>query len=605
MRKTPPRRRVCFFCLRRRGFYDIILPMNRKNNIDSANKAEKTLKPSSEHTQLAQEETSVIETQQTVTSLADPPQLETPPEKKQNPKLKQLIQILAFTGFSISAGVIQIVSFGALCDWTKLLPWWPAYLISLILSVVWNFTFNRKFTFRAANNIPLAMGLVVVYYCMFTPVSVYGGDAIAARLPENLGMLVTFLMMLVNFVTEFLWDKFLVFNEKVTGKIESLFRRGNQNVIVVGAGISGLTAARVLAEAGYRVTVAEQRDTVGGNVYDYFDENGIIIQKYGPHIFHTNDKTVFEFLSRFTEWIPYEHRVLGYIDDKYVPVPFNLTSLFALYPEPEAEEIKTILTQEIGLDTKVPILQLKQHKEKIIRDFAEFVYKNVFYTYTMKQWGFPPEELGEAVMNRVPVYISYEDRYFTDKYQYQPKDGYTKLAENLLAHKNITLITGKNALDTLKIEDGAMMLDGKPFEGKVIFTGRIDDLFLRKYGALAYRSLDFVFETHSVSSYQPAAVVNYTTSEDFTRISEFTKFCCFPKEKTVIVKEYSKACGENDIPYYPIPKQEYLDEYEKYRAEAEKVKNLYLLGRLACYRYMNMDAAVKSAIELAEKIKKS
>ena len=150
-----------------------------------------------------------------------------------------------------------------------------------------------------------------------------------------------------------------------------------------------------------------------------------------------------------------------------------------------------------------------------------------------------------------------------------------------------------------------MMLDGKPFEGKVIFTGRIDDLFLRKYGALAYRSLDFVFETHSVASYQPAAVVNYTTSEDFTRISEFTKFCCFPKEKTVIVKEYSKACGENDIPYYPIPKQEYLDEYEKYRAEAEKVKNLYLLGRLACYRYMNMDAAVKSAMELAEKIKKS
>lgn len=149
----------------------------------------------------------------------------TPPQKEKRPKLKQLIQMLKFTGFSISAGVIQIVSFGVLYDWTKWLPWWPAYLISLVLSVIWNFTFNRKFTFAAANNIPLAMGLVIVYYCMFTPVSVFGGDAIAAELPENLGMLVTFMMMLVNFVTEFIWDKFIVFNDKVTSKIERLFKR--------------------------------------------------------------------------------------------------------------------------------------------------------------------------------------------------------------------------------------------------------------------------------------------------------------------------------------------------------------------------------------------
>ncbi|MDE6059491.1 MAG: UDP-galactopyranose mutase [Clostridia bacterium] len=410
--------------------------------------------------------------------------------------------------------------------------------------------------------------------------------------------------MLVNFATEFIWDKFIVFNEKVTGRIEKLFNKNKNEILVVGAGISGLTAARILAEAGYHVRVLEKRATVGGNVYDYVDENGITVQLYGPHIFHTSDQEVYEFLSNYTQWVPYEHRVLGYIDGKYVPVPFNLTSLEALYPAKEAKRIRKILTDEIGLGKKVPILQLKQHPDKAIRDFAQFVYEKVFYTYTKKQWGFEPEELGETVMNRVPVYVSFEDRYFTDTYQYQPQDGFTKLAENLLNHPNITVQTDTDALESIKIENDTLTVDGKKFGGKVIFTGRIDELFQKKYGELPYRSLDFVFETHDTASYQPAAVVNYTTSEDYTRISEFTKFCCEPKEKTVIVKEYSKACGDGDIPYYPIPKQEFLDEYAKYLEDAQKVKNLYLLGRLACYRYMNMDVAVKSAMELAEQIKK-
>ncbi|MDE7075736.1 MAG: UDP-galactopyranose mutase [Clostridia bacterium] len=375
------------------------------------------------------------------------------------------------------------------------------------------------------------------------------------------------------------------------------------DAVIAGAGLSGITAARVLAEAGHKVVVVEKREEVGGNTYDYVDGNGITVQKYGPHIFHTSDKEVFDFLSRFTEWTAYEHRVLGNINGKLVPVPFNLTSLFELYGKEEGGKIKDILIEEIGLGKKVPILTLKGHADKAVRDFADFVYRNVFYIYTMKQWGFKPEELGEAVMNRVPVYISYEDRYFTDTYQYMPADGFTEMSKNILDHENITLITGVDILEHIEIAGGKIFADGKEFCGKLIYTGRTEQLFGYKFGKLSYRSLDFVFETLDTPSYQPAAVVNYNTSEKFTRISEFTKFACGKKDKTVIVKEYSKDFKEGDIPYYPIPKRENYEEYLKYAEEAAKVPNLILLGRLAAYKYINMDVAVKNAICAANNIK--
>lgn len=373
--------------------------------------------------------------------------------------------------------------------------------------------------------------------------------------------------------------------------------------IVIGAGLSGLTIARILAESGNKVTIFEKRDTIGGNVYDYEDKNGIIVQPYGPHIFHTNIKEVFDFLSQYTEWEKYEHKVKANIYGNLVPVPFNLTSLYKLYPQDKADRIKNTLIKEIGYDKKIPILQLKKHNDTEIREFAEFVYKNIFYIYTKKQWGFKPEDLGESVMNRVPVYLSEEDRYFTDEFQYMPKYGFAKMCENIANHNNIEIVYGKESREILELKENKIFVDGNEYNGTIIYTGCVDELFSYQLGRLPYRSLKFVIQTKNTPSYQEAPVVNYTVDKRYTRISEFSKFACKMKKKTVIMKEYSKEyIGVDDIPYYPIPRDENFLLYEKYNRLASGYKNLYLLGRLANYKYINIDIAVKNAMELGKEL---
>ena len=373
-------------------------------------------------------------------------------------------------------------------------------------------------------------------------------------------------------------------------------------IIIVGAGLSGATLARLFADSGKDVTVVDRRSTIGGNAYDYVDKNGITVQPYGPHIFHTKEKEVFDFLSRFTEWNAYEHRVLANVKGKLVPVPFNLTSLYACFSKTKADRINKILLEEVGLDKKVPILQLKQHQNAEIREFAEFVYNNIFYKYTKKQWKMRPEELGETVMNRVPVYVSYEDRYFTDDYQFMPKKGFTEMITNMLRHPHIRLKLNTDAEKIVSFADGKIYLEGAEFDGIVVYTGRVEEIFGYKFGALPYRSLKFKFKTLNRSSFQNAAVVNYTTSHKFTRITEFTKFTCAPQNKTVIVKEYSKKCKKSDMPYYPVPIEKNYVQYAEYVNEAAKYKNLYLLGRLANYKYINMDIAVLNAMKMYDKI---
>ncbi len=374
-------------------------------------------------------------------------------------------------------------------------------------------------------------------------------------------------------------------------------------VIVVGAGLSGATAARILAEAGYTVIVMDKRETIGGNAFDYIDKNGIMVQPYGPHIFHTNDKEVFDFLSRFTEWNKYEHRVLANIKGKLVPVPFNLTSLKETFSADKAQRIKEVLTEEVGIGEQIPILALTKHENPEIRAFAQYVYYNIFYYYTKKQWGFKPEECGDIIMTRVPVYVSYEDRYFTDEYQYMPRNGFTEMITKILAHPSIQLKLGTDANKVLTLQDGEIYLQGKKFRGQVVYTGCIDELFDYRFGVLPYRSLKFKFRTKKYTSYQKAAVINYTTHARYTRVTEFSKFTCEPKANTVIAKEYPKKFkkGKN-IPYYPIPTQANHIFYARYVELAKKYDKLYLLGRLANYKYIDMDVAVKNAIELANQI---
>lgn len=376
--------------------------------------------------------------------------------------------------------------------------------------------------------------------------------------------------------------------------------------IVVGAGIAGATVARKLAEEKHKkVLVIERRAHIGGNCYDEKDEYGILIHNYGPHIFHTGMEEVYEFLSRFTDWYAFGHQVVAKVDGKLMPVPFNLNTLHMIYDKEKADRLEEKLIAAYGEGSRVPIMKLRENEDADIREIAQYVYENVFLRYTMKQWGQKPEDISPEVTGRVPVLISYDNRYFQDKYQGVPKDGFTPMFANMLSHENITVKTGIDCKEVLRFEENDIYFENEKFTGDVIYTGALDELFDCKFGRLPYRSLDFHFEHYAEESYQGHSVVNYTVSEDFTRITEF-KYLTGQKDTdgTTIVKEYPFAYtgAEGEIPYYAILNEENQALYEKYRALTAGMKNFHLLGRLAEYKYYNIDAMTKKALELADSL---
>ncbi len=373
----------------------------------------------------------------------------------------------------------------------------------------------------------------------------------------------------------------------------------NYNVIICGAGLAGAAAARLMSEKGKNVLVLEKLPHVGGSVYDEYDAAGILIHKYGPHIFHTNNKDVFDFLSRFTEWLPYYHKVLAKINGEYLPVPFNISALRKTYGEEKAASMLSAMKTEFGTDT-VSVMALRDSKNEELKELGEYVYKNIFLYYTMKQWGKSPDEVDPATTARVPVRLSEEDGYFTDKYQGMPKDGYLAMVEKMLDHENIEVRTSCDAKEHIKLEGGKVYFDGEQTDATLIYTGQIDALLDFCYGRLPYRTLDFVFETKAQNEFQPAATVNYTVDEDFTRITEFKKLTLQEKEGvTTIMKEYPRDFEgkPGEIPYYPVANEDSAELYGKYKAMCEEYPNIILLGRLAEYRYYNMDAVVAACIE--------
>lgn len=376
--------------------------------------------------------------------------------------------------------------------------------------------------------------------------------------------------------------------------------------IIVGCGFAGAVVARELAErGGQNVCIIEKRNHIGGNCYDLYDDEGILIHQYGPHIFHTSKKHVYDYLSRFTKWYDYKHEVVANIRGEYVPVPFNLNTLKMVYGEKKAAELREKLINTYGMESRVPILQLRENPDKEIQQVADYVYENIFLHYTLKQWGQKPEEIDPSVSARVPVLISEDNGYFQEPYQGMPLEGFTPLFEKLLDFPSIKVMLDTDATQLLRLEDGKIYFDGKEFIGQVIFTGPIDEFFSCCYGQLPYRSLNFLFEHHEKSDYQPKAVVNYTVSEDYTRITEFKKLTGQKKpEHTTIVKEYPiPYTGMNgEIPYYSIVNDDNMALYAKYTALLEGYPNFHLLGRLAEYKYYNIDAIVDEALKLADKL---
>ncbi len=355
--------------------------------------------------------------------------------------------------------------------------------------------------------------------------------------------------------------------------------------LIVGAGITGITISRILAEAGKKVLIVEKRNHIGGNCYDEYDEHGILIHKYGPHIFHTNYKEVWAFLSRFTEWVCYQHKVRAYIDGKLVPFPINLDTINYLYNLNLSPSQMTAYLDSV----KVKINKLTNSKDSVVSKIGIDLYEKFFKNYTLKQWGIPADELNASVCERIPIRFNRDDRYFNDKYQGIPLHGYTKLFERMLSHANIHMLFQADFRD---------VCDDVKYE-RLVYTGPIDEYFNYCYERLGYRSLHFDFRNHPIDSFQDYAVINYPNDYDFTRITEYKKFNGQETGLTTVSYEYPCSNGE---PYYPIPTSENHQIYERYLKEAKKSKNVFFAGRLGSYRYMNMDVACLEALNLVRKL---
>ncbi len=380
--------------------------------------------------------------------------------------------------------------------------------------------------------------------------------------------------------------------------------------LVVGSGFAGAVFARQLAEEGKKVLIIEKRGHIGGNAYEDYSDNGIRVHRYGPHIFHTANKRVFEYLSRFSNFYSYNHKVLGEIEQKLVPIPINFKSIEMLFDSEKAMEIKQKLEQLFGLDKNVSVFDLLNSNDEVVQQFGQFVFDNVFKNYTAKQWGQHPDKVDKSAINRVPVVVGYSDNYFSDEFQFMPKDGFTPLFEALLDHQNITVQLNTDAKDVVgfDFENKKILFNSEVFEGTLMLSCAIDYLLDFRFGVLPYRTVDLKFEDVKQEYFQQNSVVNYPNQHDYTRITEF-KYLTAQVEKScsTILREYPKAYDPNEKnePYYPINNPENNALYDRYKEMFSEFSNIVLCGRLSQYSYFNMDKVVENALNLADDVVKT
>jgi UDP-galactopyranose mutase len=356
--------------------------------------------------------------------------------------------------------------------------------------------------------------------------------------------------------------------------------------LIVGAGFAGSVLAERLANgAGARVLLVDRRPHIGGNAHDHYDDAGILVHRYGPHIFHTNSREVFEYLGRFTEWRPYEHRVLASVDGQLLPMPINLDTVNRLY----GLNLTSMQIDQFFAAMATPVEHVRTSEDVIVSKVGRDLYEKFFRNYTRKQWGLDPSELDASVTSRVPIRNNRDDRYFSDTYQAMPLHGYTRMFERMLDHPNIKVLTNTDYRE----------IRGLIPHRRTIYTGPVDEFFDQRFGKLPYRSLRFKHETHDRARYQAAPVINYPNEHAYTRVTEFKQLTGQEHAKTSVVYEF--PCAEGD-PYYPVPRPENAELYARYKALADATPDVYFVGRLATYRYYNMDQVTAQALTLYQKL---
>ena len=356
--------------------------------------------------------------------------------------------------------------------------------------------------------------------------------------------------------------------------------------LIVGAGFAGSVLAERLAKGSRKkVLICDKRSHIGGNAFDHYNEAGILVHKYGPHIFHTNSREVFEYLSRFTQWRPYQHRVRASVDGQIVPIPINLDTINSLY----GLSLTSFEVEEFYKKVAEQRPEIRTSEDVVVNAVGRELYEKFFRNYTRKQWGLDPSELDATVTARVPTRTNRDDRYFTDTYQAMPRHGFTRLFENMLDHPNIKVLLN---CDYREIEQSIAYRE-------MIYTGPVDAYFDYRYGQLPYRSLSFKHETHDVAQYQSAPVINYPNEQLYTRVTEFKYLTGQEHQKTSIVFEFPQSEGD---PYYPVPRKENASLYQKYQSLADQVPNVHFVGRLATYKYYNMDQIVAQALTVYAKL---